>query len=227
VTNQEQTIANGFSVIPDVFTSNEIEALSDAVSSSSLPRGRAGIRHALANPAVAAFARSPKLVDIAKKILSAGAVPFRATFFDKSPSANWLVIWHQDKALPLRQRHELAGWGPWSTKDGILYSHAPTSALTKVVALRVHLDDSTKLNGPLRVLPGTHDNGVLSDQAVHQLSLEIPPVDCLVPKGGVLVMRPSLIHSSSKSQVEAARRVLHIEYAASLNIVPGVELAIA
>jgi ectoine hydroxylase-related dioxygenase (phytanoyl-CoA dioxygenase family) len=112
-------------------------------------------------------------------------------------------------------------------KDGITYAHAPTSALVKVVALRMHLDDSTAMNGPLRVLPGTHDSGVLSDDEVHDLSLRMQSVDCLVPRGGVLAMRPLVIHSSSKSRIEEARRVLHIEYAASLLVCPGVELAIA
>ena len=33
------------------------------------------------------------------------AQPFRATLFDKSASANWLVVWHQDTALPMRAQH--------------------------------------------------------------------------------------------------------------------------
>jgi hypothetical protein len=40
-------------------------------------------------------------------------------------------------------------------------------------------------------------------------------VECLVSAGEILAMRPLLIHSSSKSQAEADRRVLHIEYAAA------------
>jgi hypothetical protein len=38
-------------------------------------------------------------------------------------------------------------------KGGVLHAIAPASALAIVVALRVHLDDSTHANGPLRVLP--------------------------------------------------------------------------
>jgi hypothetical protein len=38
--------------------------------------------------------------------------------------ANWLVMWHQGTALPLRKRHETQGWGPWSVKDGMKYAHA-------------------------------------------------------------------------------------------------------
>jgi ectoine hydroxylase-related dioxygenase (phytanoyl-CoA dioxygenase family) len=112
-------------------------------------------------------------------------------------------------------------------KDGIVYAHAPSSALCQVVALRVHLDDCNAHNGPLRVLPRTHSQGVLSDEAIEQLARKIEPVNCIVPQGGVLAMRPLLIHASSKSQSEAPRRVLHIEYVASREIGTNLELAIA
>lgn len=92
-------------------------------------------------------------------------------------------------------------------KDGVIYAHAPASALRLVVALRVHLDHCTEHNGPLRVLPGTHAEGVLTDDAIEKFAARIAPVDCLVPQGGVLAMRPLLIHASSKSQAEVPRRV--------------------
>ena len=162
---------------------------------------------------------------IAREILGEGAFPFRATLFDKSATANWLVVWHQDTALPLLQRHETPGWGPWSVKDGVQYAHAPASALERVVALRVHLDDSTSENGPLRVLPGTHTLGVLTDEGIHDLSTRVPEAECLVPRGGVLAMRPLIVHASSKAQSKMPWRVLHIEYARP--DADGLELAIA
>jgi len=217
----------GYAIIPDVLGSQEITGPIDEFSRADVPRSRAGVRHAMKLPAVASLAQSPRVMGIAREILGAGAFPFRATLFDKSPTANWLVVWHQDTALPLQERHEAQGWGPWSVKDGVIYAHAPESALSQVLALRVHLDDSTAANGPLRVLPGTHTLGVLTDEMLHALSAQITAVDCVVPQGGVLAMRPLIVHASSKSQVENPRRVLHIEYAASPVIADGFALAIA
>ena len=137
------------------------------------------------------------------------------------------MVWHQDTALPLQERREIPGWGPWSVKEGVNYAQAPASALSQVLALRVHLDDSTAENGPLRVLPGTHTLGVLTDESLHDLSTRIAAADCLVPRGGLLAMRPLIVHASSKSQSEAPRRVLHIEYASSMNIADGLKLVIA
>src|SRR5262245_26806526 len=101
--------------------------------------------------AVADFARSKPMLALARRFVGEGAIPFRATLFDKSPRSNWLVAWHQDTALPIDRRRDVAGWGPWSTKGGITYAHAPAAALARIIALRFHFDDSRADNGPLRV----------------------------------------------------------------------------
>jgi Phytanoyl-CoA dioxygenase (PhyH) len=78
----------------------------------------------------------------------------------------------------------------------------------------------------LRVLPTTHTQGVLTDDAIHALSQRISPVGCVVSRGGVLAMRPLLVHASSKSRSERPRRVLHIEYAPEMAVL-GLGLAVA
>ena len=217
----------GFAVIPEILTPKEVDELLDEFGRVDLPHSRAGVRHAMKIPTVATVARAARLMEIVQETLGRNAFPFRATLFDKSPTANWLVVWHQDTALPLQERREVPGWGPWSVKDGVIYVHAPESALSQVLALRLHLDDSIVENGPLRVLPGTHTLGVLTDELLHDLSTQVAPVDCLTPRGGVLAMRPLVVHASSKSRVGNPRRVLHIEYAASRDVAEGLELAIA
>lgn len=218
---------HGFAVIPDVFARDEITGVKEMLAAAPLRRSRAGARHVLGNESVSKLAHNPRLLQIAQQVLGPEARPFRATLFDKSPISNWLVVWHQDTALPLWQRHELRGWGPWSIKEGIIYAHAPATALEEILALRINLDDSTDSNGPLRVLPGTHTLGVLTDEAIERLSSEINPADCLVPAGGVIAMRPLIVHASSKSLIEVPRRVLHIEYAVRMTIADHVELALA
>jgi ectoine hydroxylase-related dioxygenase (phytanoyl-CoA dioxygenase family) len=218
---------DGYAIVPNVFTPQEGQNLALILESSNLPHSRAGIRHLLSNKAVAQMANDPRLLGIAQSILGSDAFPFKATLFDKSPDTNWLITWHQDTALPLREKHESAGWGPWSVKESIPYAHAPATALDRVVALRLHLDDSTSENGPLRVVPSTHRRGVLSDEEVEAIVSEAAPLPCLVSKGGIIVMRPLTIHASSKSQAESARRVIHIEYATPETVPTPLQLAIA
>lgn len=216
----------GFSIVPSGLSTAEAGELARELSQAGR-RSRAGARHLMGCPAVARVAQSKTLLALASASLGRQAVPFRATLFDKSPLANWFVVWHQDTALPLRTRFDAHGWGPWSLKEGITYAHAPAKALSRVVALRLHLDPSTAKNGPLRIVPGSHLLGVLTDDEMAKLVKSVPPIECLVPIGGVLVMRPLHVHSSSKSTSSESRRILHIEYADSLNLCGGVELATA
>jgi ectoine hydroxylase-related dioxygenase (phytanoyl-CoA dioxygenase family) len=215
----------GFFIHEKVFAKEEVTSLFAAVS--DVPHSRAGSRHLMSSPAVRVLASDRRLLQIAEIALTSTPIPFRATLFDKLPIANWKVAWHQDTALPLTKRIESAGWGPWSIKDGIHYAHAPTRALEQVVALRVHLDPSLAENGPLRVIPKTHQLAVLSDGEVATIAHGSKSVECLGGIGSVLMMRPMLIHASSKSESEIPRRVLHLEYASTLAIDEGMELAIA
>ncbi len=224
---QRSLAEQGFTIFPENLANDQVKRLLGDLSQVYLRRGKAGIRHALGRPAVSALAHDRRLLGIALEILGGEAFPFRATLFAKSLDGNWLIPWHQDTALPLQEKHDVAGWGPWSVKEGVIYAHAPGDALGQILALRVHLDDSTPENGPLRVLPGTHNSGVLSDDAIREFAHQITPVSCTVPRGGVLVMRPLLLHSSSKSHTEIARRVLHIEYAAPTALAGGLQLAVA
>jgi len=112
-------------------------------------------------------------------------------------------------------------------KEGVNYAHAPASALEQAVALRLHLDDSTIENGPLRVLPSTHTLGVLTDDQIHDFSEKVAEETCLVTRGGVLALRPLIVHASSKSKNEKSRRVLHIEYATPMAVSNGLELALS
>jgi len=217
----------GYGIVPGIVGESETRSLLWDLDGSGLPRSRAGIRHLMSHPAVSRIAHSENVLATVKGILGERAIPFRATLFDKSPASNWLVMWHQDTALPLLGKKESEGWGPWSVKDGITYAHAPAKALEKVLAVRLHLDDSNLRNGPLRILPGTHNAGVLTDDEIHELSGKIQAVECPVPLGGAILMCPLIVHASSKSTSDDPRRVLHIEYASEKEILPGMTLAIA
>jgi ectoine hydroxylase-related dioxygenase (phytanoyl-CoA dioxygenase family) len=215
----------GFVIVPDAFSRESMLALGDSIERSAVRRSRAGVRNALQLDCVRALAYDPILLGLAKEVLGQQAVAFRATLFDKSSRSNWLVVWHQDAVLPLQERVEAHGWGPWSVKEGVICAHAPASALGEILAIRLHLDDSDADNGPLRVIPQTHTMGVLTDDEIHDVTTKVAVVDCLVPSGGLLLMRPLLIHASSKARSEnARRRVLHFEYAAQTSFPDGVLL---
>lgn len=217
----------GYAGVPDVIEPAECVQVLEDLAALPLSRSRAGVRHAMRYPPLRAIAEDPRVLEIAREILGYGALPFRATLFDKSQNSNWLVAWHQDTALPMRAKREEVGWGPWSVKGGIDCAHAPAKILEQILALRIHFDDSTADNGPLRILPGTHSIGVLSDEKIHALSRSDTAQQCVVMRGGAIAMRTLIVHASSKSNSPQSRRVLHVEYAPSQDFADAIGLAIA
>jgi ectoine hydroxylase-related dioxygenase (phytanoyl-CoA dioxygenase family) len=116
--------------------------------------------------------------------------------------------------LALRASAEVPGFGPRSTKDGIPHVQPPAGLLQQMLTVRLHLDDADESNGALRVLPGSHRLGRLSAGRIRELRDQQADVLCAVSAGDALLMRPLLLHASSRSTNPRHRRVLHIEYAA-------------
>ncbi len=216
----------GYCLYDSVLSDSECDGLLTALAECRKQRSRAGVRHLMSILEVAALASDTRLLQIARQSLDGNAVAYRATLFEKSGRANWLIYWHQDTALPLQSRFMADDWQGWSTKQGILYAHAPAWALSRIVALRIHLDASTNDNGALRVVPGSHRFGVLSDEEISRFDKQ-QAAECFVARGGVLAMRPLLLHASSKARLDIPRRVLHIEYADALELKPSICLAVA
>ena len=181
-----------------------------------LPEQVAGARHLLQQvPAVRALADSPPLRALLETLRSPDARPVRAVFFDKNPAHNWKVPWHQDLTIAVRERREVPGFGPWSVKEGVAHVQPPAALLARMVTLRVHLDDCAEDNGPLRVRPGSHLHGRLSDDAIAALTGS-PEITCCVRAGGVVALRPLLLHASSPARVPCHRRVIHLEFSPDL-----------
>jgi hypothetical protein len=201
---------HGFTVVRRVLDAPEQHELAAMLG----PVSGAGRRGLLALPAVATLARSPRLLDLVRPYLPVEPLPVRAIYFDKSPVANWLVSWHQDLTLALCARVEHPGFGPWSTKDGIPHVQPPIELLQQMLTIRLHLDDADETNGALRVLPGSHRLGRLSAERIQALRSQQSDILCRVSAGDALLMRPLLLHASSRSTSTRHRRVLHIEYAA-------------
>ncbi len=82
-----------------------------------------------------------------------------------------------------------------------------------MITVRIHLDDANEGNGALRVLPGSHNQGRLNAETIREMRATIPEHLCAAKTGDVLLMRPMILHASTRSTVPAHRRILHIEFA--------------
>ena len=216
---------DGYAVLPAVLDAAAIDRLLAAVRrhADAAAGVRGGVRHLLRDvPAVRALARDPAVRGVAEAALGPGAFAVRGILFDKTPGANWKVVWHQDLTIAVRERRDVPGFGPWTEKDGVPHVQPLAALLARMVAVRVHLDDCTEANGPVRVLPGTHRAGRLTPTGIDRLRADVPEVVCTVPRGGVLAFHSLLLHASSPARAPAHRRVVHVEYAAAeWAVLPG------
>lgn len=137
-------------------------------------------------------------------------IAVQCTYFEKSASTNWLVAIHQDLSIPVQNRVEHPSLTGWSQKEGVWYVQPPTEVLRELVALRVHLDPCGESDGPLRVVPGSHRLGRLGAASAIEARKTLGETICVVPQGVLMVMRPLLLHASSKASGQSRRRVLHI-----------------
>ncbi len=202
---------HGYAVVPNVLTASEADALADAVADVG---DAANIRNLLAVPAVATIAASPSILQWIEPTLGPAARPVRGILFDKTPTANWKVPWHQDLSIAVRQRVDAPGYGPWSVKAGVPHVQPPVDVLASMLTIRLHLDDCFADHGPLRVLPGSHAVGVLDAAGIGRWRGRVAEVAAVIGRGGAVLMRPLLLHASSAATVPARRRVVHIEFAA-------------
>ena len=203
----------GFVEIPNALTAGPCAAL--ACSINDTDGGRAGSRNLLELPYCMELAATLKSHAHIGSLLPRGAVAVQCTLFDKSADRNWLVALHQDLSIPVRERVEHPEWAGWSEKEGVLYVPPAAPVLESLVAVRVHLDDCGPESGPLRVVPRSHRHGRLSADQAKALCDEHGELVCTGLRGGVLAMRPLLLHSSSKTRVQSRRRVLHFLFGPS------------
>lgn len=176
---------------------------------------RAGNRRGFAHAAVRELATCTAVRALVEPVLGSGAFAHRATLFDKTEGKNWLVAWHQDLIVPVQQHRDAPGFTAWSQKDGTWHVQPPADVLRNLLAVRIDLDGSDATNGALRVLPGTHREGVLLPSRIAALAAAIAPVLCTVPAGAALLLRPLLLHASSRATTPTHRRIVHLEFAAA------------
>jgi hypothetical protein len=218
----QQLQEKGYATLPALYTAAEIAALLQCLDSAPAagPNFRRSqdvfaIRNLLGEiPALWPLLDTPALRGLLGELFPAGCHLTKGIYFDKPAGSNWLVAWHQDLMVNVdRRADDLPGFGPWTTKAGWVAVQPPVQVLENTVTIRLHLDDCDATNGALKVVPGSHLGGVVPAEtiAAHTATATV----CAVPAGGAMLMKPLLLHASSRSTSDRPRRVIHLEFSAT------------
>ena len=220
--HKQQIEQEGFAIIDDVFSNDEIETIIEQINQAdnSGPAFRKtgdlfAIRQFLKEiPAVQSLVFTGRLNTIIEAIFGAGYFVVKSIYFDKPEHSNWFVAWHQDLTISVDKKIAAAGFGPWTVKQNQFAVQPPLEILEHNFTVRIHLDNTDKNNGALKVVPGSHLKGVYRPETI-DWSTETESI-CEVPKGGIMVMRPLLLHASNRTTNHNRRRVIHIEFSNSV-----------
>ncbi len=155
-----------------------------------------------------------KLLQIKSELFGSAFFVVKSIYFDKPANSNWFVSYHQDLTIAVDKKHLVAGYGPWTTKQNQFAVQPPVEILKDNFTIRIHLDDTTEENAALRVVPASHLKGICRPEKINW-SIEKQTI-CTVEKGGIMIMKPLLLHSSGRTTNNKKRRVLHIEFSKSI-----------
>jgi hypothetical protein len=198
---------DGYAIVPGLIEERETATASRALERVRLPG--AGTRNLLRLPWCRALAQRIKKRLTRSKAVSSSFVAVQCTLFDKNPERNWLVALHRDLSIPVKARIAHPLLSGWSEKEGEHFVQAPLEILETLLAVRVHIDDCGLENGPLRVVPRSHLGGRLGDAAARDLRDALGEEQCLTARGDAVLMRPLILHASSRATTPSRRRVLH------------------
>lgn len=134
----------------------------------------------------------------------------KSIYFDKPEKSNWYVAYHQDLTISVDKKAELKNFGPWTSKQNQFAVQPPLDILENIFTIRIHLDDTDENNGALKVVPTSHAKGIYRPETINW-NVETENI-CSVGKGGIMVMKPLLLHSSIRTTNGKKRRVIHIEF---------------
>jgi hypothetical protein len=167
--------------------------------------GHAGVRRWLARPGA--------IWKFAAAVLGEACHPVRAILFDKTASTNWALAWHQDRTIAVAERIEVAGFGPWTVKSGLLHVAPPFDVLAGMVTLRVHLDAVPATNAPLLIAPGSHRLGLIPEASVKRVVENCGSAVCLAEAGDIWLYATPILHASEAASDPTHRRVLQVDFA--------------
>lgn len=151
-----------------------------------------------------------KLLSLLSNIYTTPYFLTKAIYFDKPSTSNWFVPYHQDLSISVNQKTNTSDYIHWTYKRGQYGVQPPLFILENITTVRIHLDDTNAHNGALRVIPKSHQKGIIRfDKREWNMQEEYV---CNVKKGGVMLMKPLTLHASSRTTNNKQRRVIHLEF---------------
>jgi hypothetical protein len=208
----------GFTVIENIYSRDEVEQIIKTINqtdSSRLTFRKSAdifaIRQFLKEvPETADLIFSDNLKAVIRQLFGDDYFVVKSIYFDKPETSNWFVSYHQDLTISVDKKMDIENYGPWTVKQNQFAVQPPIDILENIFTIRIHLDDTDENNGGLKVVPKSHLKNIYRPETI-DWTIEKEEI-CKVPTGGLMIMKPLILHGSSKTTNNKKRRVVHIEF---------------
>ena len=201
----------GFEIIEDIYSSKEVNEILELVESKGIG-DKFGVREFLVGePEITEKIFTKSLIEVIKRISPNCKKLIKSIYFDKPPTANWIVNWHQDLTINLTSKEEVKNFKNWRVNNERVTVQPSREILENIFTIRIHLDDCTRENGALRVIEESHKNGIIEIKEWIKNKSGVERI-CELKKGGIVIMKPLTLHSSKRTENDKNRRVIHIEF---------------
>lgn len=215
---KEEIIENGFAIINSVYSITEVENILSIIENTNSNNDTFrktndlfAIRQFLKEvPNVSKHIFNDKLIAILENLFGDKYFVVKSIYFDKPQSSNWYVSYHQDLTISVDKKLEVDGFGFWTTKQNQFSVQPTLDILDNIVTIRIHLDDTDENNGALKVVSKSHQQGIYRPETIDWTKEQ--EIICNVEQGGIMLMKPLLLHSSNRTTNNKQRRVIHIEF---------------
>lgn len=226
--HKEEISSGGYTVIDNIYTDHEVAQIINIIEKADTS-GRTfrkttelfAIRQFLKTvPETVEWIFNEKLWFVISSVLGNDYFVIKSIYFDKPQASNWYVSYHQDLTISVDQKAALEGYTSWTVKQDQFAVQPPLEILDNIYTVRIHLDDTDENNGALKIIPQSHTRGIYRTEMINLN--EEKEIICDVPKGGIMIMKPLLLHSSGRTTSKRQRRVIHIEFS-SMQLPAGIE----
>ena len=216
--HKENLLQVGFTIIHDIYSNEEVEQILATIEKADKTNETFrkssdlfAIRQFLKEiPEAKNLIYNSNLTTIVNQLFGEGFFTVKSIYFDKPETSNWYVAYHQDLTISVDKKINIEGFGPWTVKQNQFAVKPPLEILKNIFTIRIHLDDTDEQNGALKVVPGSHNKNIYRPETI-DWSVE-KETSCNVSKGGIMIMKPLLLHSSGRTTNNKKRRVIHIEF---------------
>lgn len=202
---------NGFSIIENCFNESELSIMLNFIEDNKFDFSERQVLNRFPKIQEIIF-KNDNFIKLFNTICDESYFLSKAIYFNKLPKSNWFVSYHQDLSISVKNKIEEKGYHSWTNKKGQLGVIPPLFILENSITFRIHIDKTNEKNGVLKVISKSHKKGIIRVDDNFEASKEGEEVICNIDKGGIMIMKPLLLHSSQKSISEKDRRVIHLEF---------------